>query len=254
MSLRRFFIDRIDPALDHVLLRDQAAHHLESVLRMEAGDEVELRDGAGNAWQGIVAGREGGGIRIRLGEKRQAGGESALNLTLALAFSRSDRMDLVVRQATEMGVNGFWAFRAQRSQYGLSGEKEARRLERWEKIAREALCQCGRTKLPRTRVFSGVPELLLHVMNSDQSNTGLRIVAWEEERSRSLLGIWHSFPECRNVVVVVGPEGGWTRGEVDQLLGAGFYSVHLGARILRFETAALAFASSAQLLWGDLGR
>lgn len=255
MTRKRFFVDRIDPCRDHVILKDQAAHHLESVLRMGAGDSIELRDGAGNAWQGVVAGREDGGVCIRLGEKQQVQNESPLNLTLALAFARSDRMDLVVRQATEIGVHRFIAFRAQRSQYGLGGAQSVKRRERWEKIAREALCQCGRMKLPEIDVLSDVPEFISHVMKTEghEAGCGLRIVAWEEERRQSLMELWRSFPKCRDVLVVVGPEGGWIQSEVEQLGQAGFHSVHLGSRTLRFETASLALAVSAQLLWGDLG-
>jgi len=256
MTRKCFFIDRIDPREDYVILNDRSAHHMESVLRMGDGDSVELRDGAGNAWRGVLAGREGGGIRIRLGEKRHVRNESPLNLTLALAFARSDRMELVLRQATEIGVHRLIAFRAQRSQYGLSGAQAAKKRERWEKIAREALCQCGRMRLPEIHLLSDVPEFISQVMKSEghDEGCGLRIVAWEEERRQNLLGLWRSFPECSELLVVVGPEGGWTPGEVEQFERAGFHSVRLGTRTLRFETAALALVTSAQLLWGDLGQ
>jgi len=255
MTRKCFFVDRIDPREDYVILSDETTHHLEHVLRMGEGDRIELRDGAGNACQGVLEGREGGAVRIRLGEKRHIGNESPLHLTLALAFARSDRMELVIRQATEIGVHRLIAFRTQRSQYALSDAQAEKKRQRWEKIAREALCQCGRVKLPEIHLLSGMPEFVSNVMKSreDEPDSGLRIVAWEEERSQSLVGLWRSFTECGEVLLVVGPEGGWSQGEIQQLKGAGFHSVHLGTRTLRFETAALALVTSAQLLWGDLG-
>jgi len=256
MTRKCFFVEHIDSDEDYVILSAQAAHHMESVLRMGAGDPVELRDGSGNAWEGVIAEKKCGAVRVRLGEKRQVENESPLDLTLALAFARSDRMELVIRQATEVGVSRFMAFRAQRSQYGLSGAQAAKREDRWAKIAREAFCQCGRMRLPEIQVLSGVTELISNVMTPQEQESahGLRIVAWEEERRQSLLDLWRSFPERREVLVVVGPEGGWAPVEAEQLKEAGFHSVHLGIRTLRFETAALALVTSAQLLWGDLGR
>jgi 16S rRNA (uracil1498-N3)-methyltransferase len=255
MTRKCFFVDRIDPCEDSVILGDRAAHHVESVLRMGEGDAIELCDGAGNGWKGVIAGREAGGVRICLREKQLPRNESPLNLTLGLAFARSDRMELVLRQATEIGVHGFMAFRARRSQYGLSGGQAAKKRERWEKIAREAMCQCGRMKLPEIHLISDLPEFIHKVTSKgNEAGDGLRIVAWEEERGQNLMGVWRSFPECRELTVVVGPEGGWTPGEVEQLQGAGFHSVHLGTRTLRFETAALALVTSVQLLWGDLGQ
>jgi len=68
-----------------------------------------------------------------------------------------------------------------------------------------------------------------------------------------LRSLRESRPQCARIVAAIGPEGGWDDSETARLLNAGFESVHLGPRILRFETAAIALVSSIQLLWGDLG-
>ena len=75
---------------------------------------------------------------------------------LAVAFSRSEKMDLIVRQATELGVSRFIAFRSRRSQYSLGAADAAKRKERWLKIARESICQCARAALPEILVVPGV--------------------------------------------------------------------------------------------------
>ena len=163
-------------------------------------------------------------------------------------------MELVLRQATEIGVHRFVAFRAQRSQYKLSAAQAEKRKERWSKIAREAMCQCGRMRLPEITVHHDVNELIAESARwSPGGEAGLKILTWEAERHQSLKRLWQEFPDCRRTLAVVGPEGGWTQDEVDRFRAAGFHLVHLGPRTLRLETAAIAFLSSAQVLWGDLG-
>ena len=252
MSRKCFFVDRVEPGQDFVVLDECCAHHTETVLRLKSGDPVELRDGCGNAWQGEIAQTGGGTVRVRLCERRDIEVESRLELTLAMALARQDRMDLVVRQATELGVSRLVAFRAERSQYGLSGRQAEKRLGRWIKIAQGALCQCCRTKLPEVIYLSGVPELLAQAGLWQEGTGGLlKVLAREEERQQNLMGLWRQLPDSRRILAVVGPEGGWTGAEENRFVGAGFHSIHLGPRILRLETAAVTLVSLAQLLWGD---
>lgn len=251
MTRKCFFLESVDPAQEFVTVTGPAAHHIEGVLRLRVGDPIELRDGLGSGWRGEVAGTRPGAVLIRLIERQSVQNESKLKLTIALAFSQLDRMDMVLRQATEMGVSRFIAFRAARSQYGLSGAQAARRLDRWSRIAREALCQCERTLLPEIRIFSSLVEFLEDVLSEERQDKALRVFAREEERERSVLSLWRSFPECSKVCAVIGPEGGWTESEERQFIDAGFYPVHLGPRILRLETASVALLASLQLLWGD---
>jgi 16S rRNA (uracil1498-N3)-methyltransferase len=253
MTRKCFFIDRIDPGEKCVKLTEEVSHHVESVLRLKSGDPVELRDGRGRAWQGVIADVKRGKVHIQVGSEQHLHNESSLKFTMALAFSRSDRMELVLRQATEIGVFRFVAFRAERSQYALSGPRLFKRKVRWSKIAREALCQCGRIKLPEICVVPDVPELISMASNWDSEGVpGLRILASEDGMGRGLLDVWRVSPVCNQVIGVVGPEGGWAQREVDSFLEAGFEAVHLGPRTLRMETAAIALSASIQLLWGDL--
>jgi 16S rRNA (uracil1498-N3)-methyltransferase len=251
MTRKCFFLEALDPKQEFVTLTGAVAHHIESVLRLRPGDLIELRDGTGGAWRCEIAGGRGGAVLIRLLERQSEQNESRLKLTLALAFSQLDRMDMVLRQATEMGVCRFIAFRAARSQYTLSGTQVVKRLDRWSRITRDALCQCERTLLPEIRIFSSLMEFLENVSSEDPPGTGLRVFAREDERENSVLSLWRSFPECSIACAVVGPEGGWTELEKNQLMAAKFIPIHLGPRTLRLETASVAFLASLQILWGD---
>jgi len=255
MTRKCFLVGDEDLDAEVVTLADDVAHHLRKVLRLRPGDSIELRDGRGNGWSAVISEMKGKGVRVAVGEKLRARNESPLNLTLALAFSRSDRMELALRQATEMGVQRFVAFRAERSDYHLPGAQTERRKERWQKIMREALCQCGRMKLPEIFILEGMTELIANAVSWEAAEgKALNILAREEADRESLISLFEMHPTCRQMQVVVGPEGGWSKREAEQFVGAGFYPVHLGPRTLRLETAAVALVSAAQLLWGDLGR
>ncbi len=238
---------------DEIVVRGSAAHHLATVLRVKRGEQIEVRDGFGSAWMGEVIGRSRDGISVRKLRHQGRSNESPLSLTLALAYGRSDRMELVLRQATELGVVRVVPFRAARSQYGLRDEQLEQRILRWCRISGEALRQSGRTNLPIIEPLPDVESLLAKIpewgcMGADC----LRILAWEEERQQGLLSLWREYPHSTKVVVVIGPEGGFSRAEAGLFSAAGFFSVSLGPRTLRLETAATALLTVCQLLWGDL--
>lgn len=254
MTRRCFFVNEIDSDAQTVNLPTQTSHHLENVLRLRAGDAIEIRDGLGHAWAGEIAGIKKGNVSVRLlGERDCSGVESPLRISLALGLARSDIMDLVVRQATEMGVSRLLAFRAARSQYGLTGSQAEKKKERWSKIAREAMCQCGRTRMPEIAVFEDLDRFVSSISQESEPGPHLKIFAREGESDRGLEMLRQSWPQCAGVVSAIGPEGGWESSEAARLEEAGFLPVHLGPRVLRYETAAIALISSIQLLWGDMG-
>jgi 16S rRNA (uracil1498-N3)-methyltransferase len=253
MTRTCFFVDDAGEAPHTLRLPAAAVHHLRHVLRAREGDPVEVRNGKGQAWLAEIVGLSGRDAAVRLRERLAERWESPLEITLALALGRSDRLEGVIRQATELGVRGVVAFPSARSQYRLDGKRAAARRERWLKIAREALCQCGRTLLPEIRVFSDwrscAAEMLTAAGACDEV---LKLVAWEEERERGLLSVWREFVRG-SLILAIGPEGGFSGEEVRVFLQQGFRSVHLGPRTLRFETAAIGMIVACQLLWGDLG-
>ena len=254
MSRRRFILDAVKTGEEYVTLRGGAAHHAANVLRVRPGDAVEAGDGRGRVWKGIVTEVAEDGVRIQLMEEIPSDIEAPVDIVLALSLSRTDRMELALRQATELGVTGFVGFRAARSQYGLSGVKADKRSERWTRIVEQALCQCGRTVAPQVLILENVTDLVKYVrIREAERGEVLKVVALEGAGGVGLLSLRRFLPDCSRVVAVVGPEGGWEPSEAEQFIEAGFRPVSLGPRILRLETAATALLATIQLLWGDLG-
>jgi 16S rRNA (uracil1498-N3)-methyltransferase len=253
MSRKCFYVGRLKEDVGTLTIRGDAAHHMTRVLRLRVDDQVELRDGLGRSWSARIRSISRGGVDVTVIEEITLEAESAVHLTLGMALARSDRMDLVVRQGTEIGIHGFDFFPAARSQYKLGVDEVGKRRDRCLKIAREAMCQCRRTILPEIRIhrnLEGFFETLRY--SATPGKERLKVLALEGRMERSLMDIHQEHPVCSELLAAIGPEGGWTEEEGRQFEREGFLSVHLGPRILRFETATLAVMVCAQLLWGDL--
>jgi 16S rRNA (uracil1498-N3)-methyltransferase len=289
MTRRCFFVPEIASDAKTFDLPPRLSRQLEGVLRAKVGESIELLDGLGSAWECRITAIRRGIVSVSLtGRLDRPLCESSLAVTLGVGIARSDTMDLVVRQATEVGVFRLAVFRAARSQYGLGGKPAEKRKERWSKIASEAICQCGRTRVPEIDIFDDLDGFLtslgaarwqgetaalsqpvpgfpasrsspalggVALESSEESATEhtLKIFALERESGNSLRGLRNEMgPDIRRVLAVLGPEGGWDKLESSALIAAGFIPVSLGPRTLRLETAAVALVSSIQLLWGDM--
>ncbi len=254
MSRKCFYVGRLKDDVGTLTIRGDAAHHMTRVLRLAVDDPVELRDGLGRSWRARIRSISKGAVDVQVIEEVPLNTESVIHLTLAMALARSDRMDLVVRQGTEIGVHRFDFFPAARSQYRLGAQEVGRRRDRCLKIAQEAMCQCRRAFLPEICIHPNL-DGFLETVGHPAAMAGkekLKVLTLEGRMERSLMDLHREHPVCREVVAATGPEGGWTEEEVMRFEREGFLSVHLGPRILRFETATLAVMVCAQLLWGDL--
>jgi 16S rRNA (uracil1498-N3)-methyltransferase len=156
-------------------------------------------------------------------------------------------MDWVVEKATELGVHSVVPFVSSYTIPKLDDKKVARRSERWQKIALSAAKQCGRVHIPEIRAVTAFRDLIEPV-----SRDALRLLFWEKECEQGLSELKDSRTSVDEVVVMIGPEGGFSTHEAALALEQGFKAVRLGPRILRAETAAIAALSAVQLLWGDL--
>jgi 16S rRNA (uracil1498-N3)-methyltransferase len=164
--------------------------------------------------------------------------ETALDLTLAAALLKGDKMDLVVEKATELGVRRIAPVDC-RHAVGRGA-----RVERWRRIAVAAAKQSGRTVVPDVDAPCALGALV------GRPWPGLRVLAWEGERHHGFRALP---PRATTVVMLVGPEGGFAADEVRDAREHGFTTVTLAPRVLRAETAAIVAATLCLARWGDLG-
>ncbi|HTP63210.1 MAG TPA: 16S rRNA (uracil(1498)-N(3))-methyltransferase [Burkholderiales bacterium] len=235
--VHRLFVDAGLASRASVELPEAAAHHAARVLRLRDGDAVVLFDGRGGEYAARLAMPGRGRVLAELGERRDLERESPLAVTLVQAVSSSDKMDLTVQKAVELGVAAIHPVLTAKSLVRLSGEREAKKLAHWRRIAIAACEQCGRNRIPEIRE----PVALQRY----RFPAGAKILL-SPSGSQKLANLAKS-----PVVLAAGPEAGFSSEEEAFLLRAGFAPVRLGPRILRTETAALAALAALNALAGD---
>jgi 16S rRNA (uracil1498-N3)-methyltransferase len=230
---------RVEPgALERpeVELRGAALHHLRTVVRLRAGDHVELFDGAGVGASAEIVRLTAAAAELRVLERIGGDRESPLELTLAVALARGAKLDWVIEKATELGVRRILPFITDRSM--RRGEK----TERWRRIAESAAAQSGRVVVPEISAVVNFDAVL-----ADGARQDRKLLLWERASATPAAGA-----RPRRALVVTGSEGGFSAAEAERATAAGFDLVGLGPRVLRAETAAITAVSVCQMLWGDL--
>ncbi len=148
MSLHRFHVPSAAPGA-RVELPEHAAHHAREVLRLRAGAEVHVFDGAGHEWHAVLEEVSRRSVSARMLQAVAARAESPLRLVLAMAALKGDRMELVLQKATELGVAAIWPVVTFRTDAAARPALEGSRAERWERVASGAAEQCGRAHVPQ---------------------------------------------------------------------------------------------------------
>lgn len=230
-------------------LGEERRHYLVHVLRLGEGDLLEVFDGNGRAFDARVLESDAGTLRLSLGPARAAPARRALSVLQGLP--KGDKLEWVLQKGTELGAAGFYPVATRRSLVKLEGLEDRRaqsKTARWQKIAEEAARQCGRSDVPRVHP----PQPLLEAARALPAGTQL-LVLDEEERALPLGEAFRQLAREAPVALVVGPEGGLAREEVQALVALGARPVTLGRLVLRTETAALAALSVMGHLDGELG-
>ncbi len=241
MVIRRFFAGPEQFRGLDLTLNEEETRHLRDVLRLKAGDEVLVFDGRGNEFRcSIIEIRKAATELHVITQVEPAAPESALDLTLAVSVYKSDKLDLVVQKAVELGVSRLSPLITSRSEVKFRDAE--RRLDRWRKIALEATKQCERAKIMQIDEVAVLDDYVAGV----DKDSGL-LVMFSEKGGGGL-------PEVsgvKTITALVGPKGGWDDSEIEFATNAGFLPVKLGSRIMRAETAGITFAALLQHRFGD---
>ena len=203
------------------------------VLRLQPGDALILFDGRGGQWSGSITAISRREVRVRTQRHEAVDRELPTRVTLAVGMPANERMDALIEKATELGVAAIQPLVCERSVLRVAGERALRKAAHWQAVAVAACEQCGRNRLPAIGEPVGLPDWLRGL---DPDNQGVRCLL--------SLGDAHPWPPVRssraNVVLLSGPEGGFTTQEEAAARDAGFVACSLGDRVLRADTAPLA--------------
>lgn len=231
MSRRRFFVDEVRDG--QASIAGEEAKHLTRVLRVEKGERYELSDNE-NVYLGEVSLAHKGEVVFDIVEELPRK-PALVPVTLAVALFKFDHLEWLIEKATELGVSRIVPVVAVRSERGLD-QAAPKRIERWRRIALEASQQCRRDTLPEIELPVKLPELF-------QLDVPLRLLLDEEAMPEA--SMFEAVPAggANEIMLALGPEGGWTPGEREQFVAAGWKKISLGSLILRAETAGIAALS-----------
>jgi 16S rRNA (uracil1498-N3)-methyltransferase len=237
MQMHRFFTTKITGDKAVIADREQL-HHIKDVLRLKPGAEVEVSDNSGYEYSGVITAVSKQQVEVKVTLKKTAR-ESRLKLTVACALPKNTRFDDIVDFLTQLGVERIIPMRTERVIVKLDGARAEEKHQRWVKIAQSAARQSQRSRIP---VIEPVTEIEKVINKSD--DYGLKLIPHlfgERKLIRDVLtrADAHTTP----IIVLIGPEGDFTPGEVALALENGFIAVSLGDTVLRVAAAAMAAAS-----------
>jgi 16S rRNA (uracil1498-N3)-methyltransferase len=244
--MRRFTLQPDRRAGDRVTFDAAESRHLTRVLRLRPGDTILATDGAGHDFTVRLerVGEAAAGTVLAVTAGMAA---SPLAITLIQGIPKGDKLETIVRAATELGVARVQPALCERTIVRLEPGRWRDRARRWQRVAREAAKQCGRAVIPEIETPRPLVEWL-----STREPTDLALCLWEGDGT-PLTQVLDGATTIRSAVVVIGPEGGLARAEIDVARAHGFTVTSLGPRILRTETAGPAVMAILQARFGDLG-
>ena|SRR5581483_448179 len=228
--MHRFYVEMAE---GRVRFRRAQMHQIKNVLRLRDGDEIAVFDGSGGEWTGRLTGDSLADLRTV-----ERSTEPETRLTLYQALIKPAHFEFVLQKGTELGISRFVPFVAERTV--AAGEKP----DRWRSIVLEAAEQSGRRIVPEVAPARSFEEML-----SEATSTGVPFMPWEGAERPKLSSVHR---HCRELSLIVGPEGGFSEAEVERARARGAVTVTLGRRILRSETAAIVAAALLFHLNGEL--
>ena len=247
--MTRFFISSDQIKDNSVILKGEDRHHLLNVLRKGLGDEIAVLNGKGEEFLVRITEATIDQVKGEIVRQVERQSEPRVKITLVQSLPKADKFEWILQKNTELGVSRFQPVFTERSNIKLDQAAQSRKLERWNKIIREAAEQSGRQIIPVLEPIRRWSEML-----AAYSGIGLVLIPWEGQSGQPLKQVLERQPGIPgSVTVLIGPEGGFSLKEVEEAKEKGAIPVTLGPRILRTETAGLVVASALLYHFGDLG-
>lgn len=222
-------------------LPEAQSRHVQ-VLRMQPGEAITLFNGEGGEHTAVITAMGKRSVSVRVASFDATTRESMLHLTLVQSITAADRMDYTIQKATELGVNVIQPITSQYCQQRLSGERAEKRIAHWEGVAAAAAEQCGRTRVPQILPIISLEQWLARPCAAE-----LKLLLCPTGAVS-----WDSLPaSAASAVMLVGPEGGFSRQEDESAGLQGYTPVILGPRLFRAETVTPVVAGLLQARYGD---
>ena len=243
-----FFVnpDAITPST--IRITGDLLHHLRDSLRLRPGDSLVLNDGCGTRYRVEVTHLTSQAIDSRIIDRQTEPTHKTSPIVLGQSLIKGDKMDWVIQKATELGVDRVVPIHAIHSVVKLRTDRADHQLARWQRIALEAAQQSECWSVPHIDDPATFSQLV-----TGRDTFSSKIILAERSKGTSLQTIPLPIGLHDTMLLLIGPEGGWSLEELSLARDQGYTAVTLGTRILRAETAAIAAISILQARIGELG-
>lgn len=243
--MHRFFVPAADATGSVVALPEEEAAHLTRVLRLKVGDAVRVFDGRGREWTAEVSDIGKLHTMVQLRNPVEPAREPQIDIALAMAVLKSDKMDDVVRNAVMLGVRRLVPLVTDRTEIAFSTIGRRGRIPRWQRIAVASAKQCGRAVVPE------VLDAVILTTALELTSTSTRLLFVDPQSQAAALPI-RDVERSRELTIFVGPEGGWTDTELGTARNSGAVLTTLGTHTLRADAAPMVAITALRVLWEDL--
>ncbi|MDD3402723.1 MAG: 16S rRNA (uracil(1498)-N(3))-methyltransferase [Hespellia sp.] len=233
--MHHFFVTPEQVQSPEIVITGGDVNHMKNVLRMRIGEKLEISDGNSKLYICEINRFEPDEIRLKIIEEPDRDTELPSKLYLFQGLPKSDKMDLIIQKAVELGVHEVIPVATKRAVVKLDEKKAKKKVERWNLVAESGAKQSGRTVIPK------VTEVL-HYRQALEKAAGLDVVLIPYELAEGMeetRRIIEAIMPGQSVGIFIGPEGGFETEEVELAIQMGARAVTLGKRILRTETAGL---------------
>ncbi|EIT85225.1 16S ribosomal RNA methyltransferase RsmE [Fictibacillus macauensis ZFHKF-1] len=235
--MQRYFVSEQQMSLENVLLLGDDANHITRVMRMAEGDEILCCDGNGRTARCKIVSLAKEEVSATVVQWLTEEKELPIQVTIAQGLPKGDKLETIVQKGTELGAHAFLPFSSSRCIVKWDEKKGKKKVERLEKIAKEAAEQSHRQVIPTIE-----PPISFKQLLAKAKQFKYKMVAYEEEakagEKQQLAQLLTTMDAAQEMLCVIGPEGGLSSEEASQLQEAGFLLCGLGPRILRTETAS----------------
>ena len=249
----KFFVKSNQIKEDRIIITGEDVNHIKNVLRLNIDDDLQICDidTAINYTCGICK-IENDKIECNIFNKIDSEAESNIHINIFQGIPKSDKMELIIQKCVELGVNEITPIEMKRCVVKIEDKAKNKKIERWQKISEVAAKQCGRDIIPKINNIINIKNICNLICEYD-----IVLLAYENEQENTLknelLKLKNETNKKLRIGIIIGPEGGLDKEEVELLKTNGAKSITLGKRILRTETVAFVLTSIIMYELGDLG-
>jgi len=231
--MNRFFVGPSDIGTDTIEITDRNdIKHISKVLRLRAGDELEISDSVKFEYAAKIISANQSSILLKILDKQGFAREPEIKVTLYQGLPKLGKMDSIIQKSVELGVHSIVPVFTARSVV-MEKQDFEKKLKRWNKISAEAVKQCKRGVVPEVRDVTNFNEMI-----SELNRYDLALLPYEDEENTSIKNALKDLKNpVKKIALIIGPEGGFSKDEARMVVDGGGVSVSLGKTILRTETA-----------------